>query len=106
MFLIFFISLANIINRVDINKLDILLKTELLLSFVIFGGSVDDISKGQKKSKWFFQVDVSSKKRTNKFYFTAMKPQVDLFLEEIEDTRKTFRNYLTFSTRYLTWQNT
>ena len=30
-----------------------------------------------------------------------MKPQVDLFsfrfLEEIEDTKKTFRNYLTFS---------
>ena len=49
-----------------------------------------------------FQVDVSSKKQTkNEFYFTTMKPQVDLFLfgffEEIEDTKKTFRNYLTFS---------
>ena len=56
--------------------------------------------KGQKKSKWFFQVDVSSKKQTNEFYCTTMKPQVDLFsfvfLEEIEDTKKTFRNYLTF----------
>ena len=32
----------------------------------------------------------------NEFYFTTMKPQVDLFsfcfLEEIEDTKKTFRN--------------
>ena len=37
------------------------------------------ICKGQKKSKWFFQVDVSSLKRTNEFYFTTMKPQVDLF---------------------------
>ena len=37
-------------------------------------------SKGQKKSKWYFQVEVSSKKRTNVFYFTTMKPQVDLFL--------------------------
>ena len=27
------------------------------------------ITKGQKKSKWFFQVDVSSKKQTNEFYF-------------------------------------
>ena len=49
-------------------------------------------SKGQKKSKWFFQVDISSKERTNEFYFTTMKPQVDLFsfvfLEEIEDISK------------------
>ena len=37
------------------------------------------LGKGHKKSEWFFQVDVSSKKRTNEFYFTAMKPQVDLF---------------------------
>ena len=36
-------------------------------------------SKGQTKSKQFFQADVSSKKRTNEFYFTTMKPQVDLF---------------------------
>ena len=27
-----------------------------------------------------FQAKVSSKKRTNEFYFTTMKPQVDLFL--------------------------
>ena len=37
-------------------------------------------SKGQTKSKWFFQADISSKKQTNEFYFTTMKPQVDLFL--------------------------
>ena len=36
-------------------------------------------TKCQTKSKLFFQVDVSSKKRTNEFYFTNMKPQVDLF---------------------------
>ena len=51
-------------------------------------------TKGQKKSKLFFQIDVSSKKRTDEFYFTAMKPQGDLFLfrflEEIEGTKKTF----------------
>ena len=49
----------------------------------------------------FFQANVSSKKQTNEFYFTTMKPQVDLFwfvfLEKIEDTKKTFRNYLTFT---------
>ena len=38
-----------------------------------------DLTKGQKKSKWFYQVDISSTKRTNEFYFTTMKPQVDLF---------------------------
>ena len=54
--------------------------------------------KGQTKSKWFFQADISSQKRTNEFDFTTMIPQVDLFsfcfffLEEIEDTKKTFRN--------------
>ena len=37
-------------------------------------------SKGQKKSKWFFQVVLSSKKGTNEFYFTIMTPQIDLFL--------------------------
>ena len=44
----------------------------------------------------FFQADVSSKKQTNEFYFTTMKPQVDLysflFLEEIEDTKNKFQN--------------
>ena len=36
-------------------------------------------SKGQTKSKWFFQTDVSSKNRTNEFDFTTMILQVDLF---------------------------
>ena len=35
-------------------------------------------SKCQTKSKRVFQADVSSKKWTNEFYFTTMKPQVDL----------------------------
>ena len=35
--------------------------------------------KGQTKPKYFFQTDVSSKKRTNEFDFTTMIPQVDLF---------------------------
>ena len=30
------------------------------------------------------------------FDFTTMIPQVDLFLEEVKDTKKPFRNYLTF----------
>ena len=37
------------------------------------------LTKGQTKSKRFFQANVSSKKRTNKFYFTTMKPKVNLF---------------------------
>ena len=38
----------------------------------------------------------SSKKRTNEFVFTTMQRVFVRFLEEIEDTKKTFRNYLTF----------
>ena len=39
----------------------------------------------------------SSKKQTNEFVFTTMRCVFVRFLEEIEDTKKTFRNYLTFS---------
>ena len=35
--------------------------------------------KGQLISKWFFGSSISSKKRTSKFDFATMKPQVDLF---------------------------
>ena len=38
----------------------------------------------------------SSKKRTNEFVFTTMKRVFVRFLEEIEDSKKTFQNYLTF----------
>ena len=51
--------------------------------------------KGQLISKGFFGI-VSPKKRTKIFDFTTMIPQVDLFsfvfLGEIEDTEKIFRN--------------
>ena len=43
------------------------------------------------------------------FDFTTMIPQVDLFsfvfLEEIEDTKKPFRNYLTFRAPIFYTQN-
>ena len=35
--------------------------------------------------------------RTNKFYFTTLTLVFVRFLEEIEDTKKAFRNYLTFN---------
>ena len=43
---------------------------------------LDDLFKdinGQTKSIWFFQANISSKKRTKEFDFTTMIPQVDLF---------------------------
>ena len=46
-----------------------------------------------------FQDDVSSQKRTNEFNFTTMRLVSFCFLEEIEDTKKTFRNYLTFNSQ-------
>ena len=80
---------------------------EYFFSFVLFYENPDlkvvdmipeprVLIKVSKKSKRFFQVDVSYKKWTNEFYFFTMKPQVDLFsfvfLGEIEDIKKTFRN--------------
>ena len=55
------------------------------------------MTKGQTNSKLFFQANVSSKRRTNKFDFTICQLVFVHFLEESEDTKKTFRNQLTFS---------
>ena len=55
------------------------------------------ISKGQLISKANCQAVNSSKKRTNEFVFTTMRRVFVRFLEEIEDSKKAFRNYLTFS---------
>ena len=54
--------------------------------------------KGQLISKANCQVVNSSKKRTNEFVCTTMRRVFVRFLEEIEDTKKTFRNCQTFST--------
>jgi hypothetical protein len=56
-----------------------------------------DITKGQLISKANCQAVNSSKKRTNEFVFTTMRRVFICFLEEIEDTKKTFQNYLTFT---------
>ena len=52
----------------------------------------EETTKGQTKSKRFFQAEVSSKKRTKEFNFTTMRLVFVRFLEEIEDSKKTFRN--------------
>ena len=52
--------------------------------------------KGQFIPKVNCQAVNSSKKRTNEFVFTMRRVFV-CFLEEIEDTKKTFQNNLTFS---------
>ena len=57
-------------------------------------------TKGQTKSKWFFQADISkkTKEQIQLYYYDTLGRFVFVrFLEEIEDTEKTFRNYLTFS---------
>ena len=48
--------------------------------------------KGQLISKANCQAVDSSKKRTNEFVFTTMRRVFIHFLEEIEDTKKAFRN--------------
>ena len=59
------------------------------------------IPKGQLISKEVLMSSIFSEKQTKEFDFTTMIPQIDLFLfvflEEIEDTKKPFRNYLTFT---------
>ena len=49
------------------------------------------VCKGQRNSKLFFQADVSSKKRMIKFDFTNCRLVFVHFLEESEDTKKTFQ---------------
>ena len=53
--------------------------------------------KGQLILKANCQAVNSSKKRTNEFIFTSMHRLFVRFLEEIEVSKKAFRNYLTFS---------
>ena len=59
--------------------------------------SLKEAAKGQLISKANGQAVNSSKKRTNEFIFTTMRCIFVNFLEEIEDTKKNFRNYLTFA---------
>ena len=54
-------------------------------------------TKGQMISKANCQDVNSSKKRTNEFVFITIRRVFVRFLEEIEVTKKTFRNYLTFN---------
>ena len=54
-------------------------------------------AKGQVISKANCQAVNSSKKWTNEFIFTRMECAFVCFLEEIEDCKKAFRNYLTFT---------
>jgi hypothetical protein len=56
----------------------------------------DGGTKGQLISKCLFGVFTSPKKQTKKFDFTAMVPQVELFLfvflGELKTQKKTFQN--------------
>ena len=54
-------------------------------------------ARGQLISKANCQAVNSSKKWTNEFIFTTMRRFFVCFLEEIEVTKKTFQNHLTFS---------
>ena len=54
-------------------------------------------SKGQLISKASCQAVNSSKNQTYELIFTTMRHVFVCFWEEIEDTKKTFQNYLTFN---------
>ena len=53
--------------------------------------------KGQLISKRFLGSSISSKKWTKKFVFTTVRNDFVRFLEEIDDLKKPFRNWLIFS---------
>ena len=53
-------------------------------------------TKGQIISKGLLVSSNSHKKQTNEFVFTTTKNSFVRFLGEFEDTKKSFRNYLTF----------
>ena len=59
------------------------------------------MAKGQLISKANCQAVNFSKKQTNEFVFTTMRCVFVRFLEEIEVTKKTFRNNLTFKGKFL-----
>ena len=54
-------------------------------------------AKGQIISKGLLLSSNSPKKRTNEFVFTTTTNSFVRFLGEFEDTKKSFRNYLTFN---------
>ena len=61
------------------------------------------MTKGQLISKANCQALNSSKKRTFEVFFTTMQRVFVRFMKEIEHTKKTFRNYLTFMTGKTTY---
>ena len=54
-------------------------------------------AKGQIISKELLASSNSPKKRTNEFVFTTTTNLFAHFLGEFEDTKESFRNYLTFN---------
>ena len=63
--------------------------------FFFRGEVTGEESKGQMISKANYGILNPSLKWTNKFVLTSMRLVFVCFLQEIEDTKKTFRNYLT-----------
>ena len=55
----------------NINKISLFFFTGSINQFRNYKSKVSPVwqTKGQTKSKWFFQADDSSKKRTNDFFF-------------------------------------
>ena len=81
-----------------VNFLKLLVKQRNGGKCMIDKESQDCVShKGQLISKANCQALNSSKKRTNEFVFTTMRRVFVRFLEEIEDSKKAFWNYLTFN---------
>ena len=61
--------------------------------------SVYCLTKGQLISKANCPAVNSSKKQTNEFLIISMRHVFVHFLDELEDSKKAFQNYLTFNTR-------
>ena len=98
-FPLFFLREFPCVMILTAHKIAIRCKNKLYIKQSILHSDVNNNSrkfkthpKGQTNSKWFFQTDVSSKKRMNKFNFISCRLVFVRFLEESEDNKNTFRN--------------
>ena len=84
------------INQIWSKKVHFKTKIYLFYTFMLINFSLQMLEV-RKKLNWFFQNDVSSKNRTSKFYFTTMKPLVDLFLFVFWKKLKTPKRHFEFN---------
>ena len=70
---------SDLVFRLKINSTCTLSTVNYFWYFSQAWFQLKNSGKGQTQAKQFFRADISPKQRTNEFYSTTMKPQVDFF---------------------------